>query len=153
VAQSALRAPFPVREVPDGPVAYRRRIQRLGPLAALIVPGLVLAAAIFVWRAWPCDGSACWTKGKFGFVLAELAAPTLLAVGYPLQSSTARLLVAAFTSIVMWMIIGGWAASRAVRSPVATWRDWVREYVVILIAVWGGVVLALFVVRITTNAV
>jgi hypothetical protein len=153
VAQSALRAPFQVREVPDGPVAYRRRIQRLGPLAALIVPGLVLAAAIFVWRAWPCDGSACWTKGKFGFVLAELAAPTLLAVGYPLQSSTARLLVAAFTSIVMWMIIGGWAASRAVRSPVATWRDWVREYVVILIAVWAGVVLALFVVRITTNAV
>ncbi len=153
MAQSALRVPFQLREVPHGPVAFRRRILRLGPLASLIVPGLVLAAAVFVWRAWPCEGSACWTKGKFGFVLAEMAAPTLLAVGYPLQSSTARLAIAGITSVVMWMIIGGWAAARAVRSPVATWRDWVREYVVILIAVWGGVVLALFVVRLTTNAV
>jgi hypothetical protein len=153
VAQSALRAPFELREVPRGPVAFRRRLQRLGPIAGLIVPAGVLAAAVVVWRAWPCDGSACWTKGKFGFVLAEMAAPTLLAVGYPLQSSTTRLVIAGVTSAIMWMVIGGWAAARAVRSPVATWRDWTREYVVILVAVWAGVVGALVVVRFTTNAV
>jgi hypothetical protein len=153
VAQSALRAPFELREVPRGPAAFRRRLLRVGPLAGLLVPGAVLLAAVLVWRTWPCEGSACWTKGKLGFVLAEMAAPTLLAVGYPLESSSIRLAVAGVTSVVMWMVIGAWAASRAVRSPVATWRDWTREYVVILIAVWAGVVGALFVVRLTTNAV
>jgi hypothetical protein len=153
VAQSALRGLYQVDPVPRGPVAFRKRLQRMGALAGVLIPGLVLAAAVVVWRAWPCEGSACWTKGKAGFVLAEFAAPTLLAVGYPLESSPTRLLVAGITSAILWLAVGAWATTRALRSPIATWRDWWREYLVLLVAVWIGVIGALFVVRTTTNAV
>jgi hypothetical protein len=125
----------------------RRQVRRYGALAGLLVPGLVFAAGYVYSRSWPCSGSTCWTKGEVGFMLAELAAPTLLAVGWPLDGGTVALVIAGATSVLLWLAVGAWAARRAARSPVASWRDYWREYVWLLAGVWVGVAIALVVVR------
>ena len=137
----------PHEPVPHGPLAYRRQIRRYGPLAGLIVPGLVFAAAVLVWRIWPCDGSACVKNAEVGWVLASLAAPTALVAGFPLEGGTIRLTLAGVGAVVLWLAIGAWAARRCARLPVAGWREWWREYLWLLIPVWGGTVAALAIMR------
>jgi hypothetical protein len=107
--------------VPAGPLAYRRRLRQLGPLMALLPPGVALL----------CAG------------LAALALPTSLVVGMPWEGSAARYLVMAASSVALWMLLGWMAARRATRSPVADWRDWWREFVWPLVGVWAGVLGAL----------
>jgi len=137
----------PHEPVPHGPVAYRRRVRRYGPLAGLIVPSLVLAAAVLVWRIWPCDGSACVKNAEVGWVLASLAAPTALVAGFPLEGGTIRLALAGAGAVVLWLAIGGWAARRCARLPVAGWREWWREYLWLLVPIWGGTLAALAIMR------
>jgi hypothetical protein len=137
----------PHQPVPHGPVAYRRQIRRYGPFAGLIVPGLVFAAAVLVWRIWPCDGSACVKNAEVGWVLASLAAPTALVAGFPLEGGTIRLTIAGVSAVVLWLALGSWAARRCARLPVAGWREWWREYLWLLIPVWGGTLAALAIMR------
>jgi hypothetical protein len=138
-------APYP--PVPQGPVAYRRRIRRYGPLVGLVIPTVMLAAAVVVWRIWPCTGSACVKSAETGWVLAGLAVPTALLVGFPLESGPVRLTLAGVGAAALWFGIGMWAARRSARSPVAGWREWWSEYLWLLVPVWGGTLVALAIMR------
>ena len=113
----------------------------------LLIPGLVFVAALLVWRIWPCSGSACVKNAEVGWVLASLAAPTALIAGFPLESGSVRLALAGVGAVVLWMVLGGWAARRSARSPVAGWREWWREYLWLLVPVWGGTLAALAIMR------
>lgn len=129
--------------VPAGPVAYRRRLRSVGPFMALGPPAVALAAAGMVWQFSRCSGEACVTSGAAGWFLAAIALPTSLVVGMPWEAGNLRYLVMGVSSAVVWMGLGYLAARRATRSPVATWRDWWREYAWYLFGVWAGVLAAL----------
>ena len=141
------RALSPHQPVPQGPVAYRRQIRRYGPFVGLLIPGLIFISAVLVWRTWPCAGSACVKNAEVGWVLASLAAPTALIAGFPLEGGSVRLALAGVGAVVLWMALGGWAARRSARSPVAGWREWWREYLWLLVPVWGGTLAALAIMR------
>jgi hypothetical protein len=129
--------------VPAGPVAYRRRVRLLGPVVALLPPGMALLSAALLWRLYPCSGTSCVSSGAAGWILAVMALPTSLVVGMPWEGSAGRYAVMTITSVVLWMALGWMAARRATRSPVADWRDWWREYAWPLVGVWAGVLGAL----------
>jgi len=133
--------------VPQGPVAYRRQVRRYGPFVGLILPAATLLAAVLVWRIWPCAGSACVKSAESGWVLASLAVPTALLVGFPLENGTLRLCIAGAGAVALWLGVGAWAARRSARYPVAGWREYWSEYLWLLIPVWGGTVAALLIMR------
>jgi hypothetical protein len=133
--------------VPQGPVAYRRQIRRYGPFVGLIAPAVTLLAAVLVWRIWPCSGSACVKSAESGWVLASMAVPTALLVGFPLETGTLRLLAAGVGAVALWLGVGAWAARRSARYPVAGWREYWSEYLWLLIPVWGGTIAALLIMR------
>jgi len=126
------------RPVPAGPRAYRGRIRSLGPLAGLL-PAAVLGGLGLVLHR----GSTSAARGIGGFALAVLAAPGLLVAGVPLRGGAGLYAVAAAGSALLWMLLGAIAARRATRSPVATWRDFWREWLWLALAVWVGVGLSL----------
>jgi hypothetical protein len=138
--------------VPAGPVAYRRRLRAGGPLAALVIPGLALLAAVLIWRLYPCTGLDCVKSGAGGWALAALALPTALVAGMPFEAGTLRYTLMLISSGAVWGGLGYLAARRATRSPVASWRDWWREYLWMLGGVWAGVVVALLVLARQVNA-
>ena len=113
----------------------------------LVLPALMLLAAIIVWRTWPCSGSACVKSAEAGWVLAGLAVPTSLLVGFPLESGTVRLVVAGVGAVALWLGVGMWAARRTAQYPVAGWREWWSEYLWLLVPVWGGTLAALAIMR------
>jgi hypothetical protein len=125
------------RPVPEGPVVYRRRLRRFGPLAGLSVPlvALGVGAVLLNW-----GGSA--VRGFGGFLLTAMSAPTLLLLGVPVDGGTPRYAIAAMTSTVLWLGVGAWAAARATRVPAASWRDWWREYLWLLVPIWLGATVA-----------
>jgi hypothetical protein len=129
--------------VPAGPLHYRRQIRTFGPFAALIPPAAALGVALLVWRLYPCAGTACVSSGAAGWLLAALALPTSLVVGMPWEGGTGRYVVMGVTSAALWMGFGWLAARRATQSPVASWRDWCREFAWFLVGVWAGVLAAL----------
>lgn len=121
-----------------GPRAYRARLRMLGPLAALM-PALVMGAvALLMLR-----NNSSLARGIGGFALAIFAAPGLLAAGVPLSSGASTYFVAIVASAALWLLIGVLASRRATRSPVATWRDFWREWAWPAAGVWIGVAGAL----------
>jgi hypothetical protein len=131
------------RPVRGGPLAYRKRLRRLGPLLGLLAPAAVLLLAV-AFRATSPDQGIDGIKAAFSsWVLVLLALPTATAAGLPWTTSGDGLLVAGATSAVAWAGIGWLAALRATRQPVATWRDWAKEYAVLAVAVWAGAVTGL----------
>lgn len=127
--------------VPRGPRAYRRRLRRFGPFAGLL-PAAVLGG--LAWLALYENSSSI--RGLVGFLLAVLAAPTLLVAGAPLTAGSATYAVAVLGSAVIWFAIGSVATKRATRSPVASWGDFWREFVWLAAGVWVGVVVSLAVI-------
>jgi hypothetical protein len=123
--------------VPAGPVEYRLQIRRWGMLMALVAP----AAALAIGGALLAIGGNV-VSGVSGFLLTAMSAPTMLLVGVPVTGGTARYVLAGVTSVVMWLGIGGWAAARATRSPVASWRDWWKEYAFLVVPIWLGAAVA-----------
>ncbi len=125
------------RVVPGGHLEYRARLRRFGPLMALTVPAGFLAAGA---------GLLNWTgstiRGFGGFLLTALAAPTMLLLGVPVSGGMPRYVLAGVTSLLLWLGIGAWAASRATRSVVAGWSDWWREYAWLSVPVWVGATVA-----------
>ncbi len=147
-ARSVDRRPTPPAEaawasVPAGPRSYRRRLRALGPPAALAVPAGALVLALVLWRLAPAGGTGELVAGALGWLLATLALPTAVLVGLPFAGGAPRYLLAVLSSALVWLVLGAVAARRATRSPVATWRDWWREFVWLLAGVWLGVIAGL----------
>lgn len=132
--------------VPNGPRAFRYRLRRLGPLAALLPAALLGVAAYALLH----DNTAT-SRGLAGFAAAMFAAPALLAFGIPLATGSQRTLLGVAVSALLWLVIGLVAARRATRSPVATWRDFWREYLWLAVGVWFGVVIALVAVELAVG--
>lgn len=86
-------------------------------------------------------------RGVAGFLTAVFAAPGLLVAGAPLRSGSGVYLGGVVGSAVLWMIVGVIAARRATRLPVASWRDYWREYVWLAVGVWVGALVALVAVN------
>jgi hypothetical protein len=124
--------------VPLGPRSYRSRLRGSGPLVALLPPaalGLVSLAML--------HHNTSLARGVAGFAAAVFAAPGLLVVGAPLRTGSGVYTAAIVGSGVLWMLIGVVASRRATRSPVASWRDYWREYLWLAAGTWTGVVAAL----------
>ena len=136
--------PLPV--VPNGPRAFRYRLRRLGPVAAL-VPSLALGAAAFALL----HGNTSTSRGVAGFAATMLSAPALLAFGIPLATGSQRFLLGLAVSAALWLVVGLVAARRATRSPVATWRAFWREYLWLAVGVWFGVVVALVAIELVVG--
>ena len=132
--------------VPGGPLAYRRRLLRWGPLMGLAVPGVAMGVALALYRLSPCDGIAC-VENLGVWLLAAMALPTALLWGLPLESGRGRYAAAVVTSAALWAALGYLAARRASRRGLATWRTWWTEYIWFAVAVWVGVALGLYVIR------
>lgn len=124
--------------MPYGPRSYRRRLRQRGPLLSLAPPAALGLAA---WRLASSGGSLA--KGVLSFLLGTTAAPGLLVAGIPLTSGGGTYLKAIAGSAALWLAIGVVAAHRATRSPVASWRDFWREWAWLAGAVWIGVIVAL----------
>ncbi|MDO8364790.1 MAG: hypothetical protein Q7V88_18005 [Actinomycetota bacterium] len=128
----------PLAPVPQGPRAYRRRLRQAGPVAGLLPPAALGGLALLLLH----DNTATW-RGVLGFLTAVLAAPALLAAGAPLKGGTGLYAVAVVASAVVWLGLSVLATRRATRLPVASWRDFWREYAWLAGGVWLGVVGAL----------
>jgi hypothetical protein len=124
--------------VPLGPRAYRSKLRGSGPFVGLVPPAVLGAISLLLLRS-----HTSLVRGVAGFLTAVLAAPGLLVAGAPLRSGRGVYLAAVAGSAVLWMIVGAIAAARATRVPVASWRDYWREYVWLAAGVWLGVVVAL----------
>ena len=134
--------------VPGGPVAYRHRIRRRGPLLALAVPAVLLLAAAFVSATVDCTGQACAVKGAVVLLLGLFAVPTAVLVGVPWEAGADRYLLALATSAALWMVLGGLAAFSATRQAVASWVDWWRELAVLAAGLFAGVLVGVAVMAI-----
>lgn len=129
--------------VPMGPVAYARNLRRLGWLAGLIVPAVLLGLTMLAKNRFPCTTGTCTTGFATNWVLPGLALPTAMLWGIPLLGSTARVVGVFATSALLWALLGYLAARRATLRPVASWRTWCREFAVLLLGVWLGVIVGL----------
>jgi hypothetical protein len=134
--------PMIYEPVPMGPRAYRSKLRASGFLVALVPPGVLGAISLLLLR-----GHTSLVRGVAGFLTAVLAAPGLLVAGAPLRSGGKVYLGAIVGSALLWMIVGAISARRATRLPVASWRDYWREYVWLAAGVWLGVVVALVAVN------
>lgn len=120
-----------------GPRWYRRRIRLLGPVLAVVPPALLGALAWLVLRS--TEGRTSGMLGLFGGVVA---APGLLVAGAPFGDDDTYVL-AVLASIPLWLLIGVVASRRATRSPMASWRDFWREYAWLAAGVVVGATAAL----------
>ncbi len=123
--------------VPRGPKAYRRNVRRRGPLAGMLLPALIGLMAMMLLR----NNTEAW-RGIAGFLLAIVAAPVLLVSGAPLTTGHSYTL-ALLASAALWVLLGTIAARLATRTPVATWRDYWREFLWLAGGVWIGIVVAM----------
>ena len=108
--------------------------------AGVGLTGLALSGAPAIAALLALGGSPL--KGIPGFLLTAMSAPTMLLVGVPVTSGTARFVLAGVTSLVLWCGVGAWAAARATRNPMASWRDWWKEYLWLAVPIWIGAAVA-----------
>jgi hypothetical protein len=105
---------------------------------ALIPPAVLGALSLVLLR-----GHTSLVRGVAGFLAAVAAAPGLLVAGVPLRSGGNVYMAAIGGSAALWLILGVVASRRATQSPVASWRDFWREYLWLATGVWLGVIVAL----------
>ena len=95
---------------------------------------------------WIIGGSL---GGVIGFVSLVIAVPVMPILGMPVAGGSGRLMIAIGTSAVIWWLLGQSVAGRVTRKPVAGWREWAREFLVVGSGIWagalGGLLLAAFV--------
>jgi hypothetical protein len=124
-------------------VARPGRLRALAPLAALLVPIVLLAGAGAIWAWWPCGTSSCTRPLAVVWLLALLAVPTSVLVGLPWTAGPVTLAAAGTSSVVLWLALGRWAAVRATRDVDATWRDVWLELCWSVAGLWAGVIAGL----------
>lgn len=116
------------------------RLRRLAPLAALLVPTVLLGVAAAIWSLWPCGESLCARPLSTVWLLVLLALPTAVLVGLPWTASGLTVGLAVATSAVVWMALGAWAAARATSDVDAGWRHLWLELAFLAFGVWAGLV-------------
>jgi hypothetical protein len=124
--------------VPKGAREYRSNIRRLGPVMAVAPAAALGLAALALVHHNQSAG-----RGVLSFVCAIGAAPALLVYGVPLSHGSGTYLPAIGVSALGWLGAGLLASFRATRRPVATWRDFWREYAWLAAGVWLGTAFAL----------
>ena len=129
--------PSPASPVPRGPKAYRKQVRQRGPIAGLLLPAIIGLVGLMMLH----NNTQTW-RGIGGFLLSIVAAPVLLVIGAPLTTGHSYAL-ALLGSAALWVLLGTVAARIATRTPVATWRDYWREFLWLAGGVWIGVVVAL----------
>lgn len=128
----------PIDAVPQGPRHYRSRIRQRGPWLGLVPPAVAGAAAVML-----VQGNGGTVRGVLGFLLAVMAAPSLLVAGVPMATGPGPYGLALIGGLLWWLVLSAVAARRATRTPVATWSDFWREYSWLAGATALGAVLAL----------
>jgi hypothetical protein len=129
----------------EGPRWYRSRIRTLGPLAALIVPGIVGAVA---WLSLELFDTA-WS-GAVGLIAGVFAAPALLVVGAPFGDNDLYP-IAIGASVLLWLLVGVLASRRATRNPMAGWADFWRHFAWMCGGIWLGCSAAMIVAAATVG--
>lgn len=119
--------------MPGGVFATRKALRRRGGIVAIAsaaglwITGLVAAAVV--------DGAA---GGVVSFFFLVMALPVMPLLGMPAAGGGTRLLVAVGASAALWWMLGQVVAGRVTRRPVAGWREWAREFLVIGLGLWVG---------------
>lgn len=127
----------PAQVVPDGITAHRTSVrQRGGLLAVAIAACLVVIGVVLLWLPVAI-------LGVIGFLFINAGLPVLPITGVPAISGASRYLIAIIGSVVVWWIIGHFAAVRASRRAIVDWREWRREFQPLAIGVWVGTILTL----------
>lgn len=126
----------------EGPRWYQHRIRSRGPAVALVVPGVLGVVAFLSLQI----SDSSWS-GLVGLIGGYFAAPALLVVGAPF-AERGLYPIAVLISAAMWLIVGFVAARRATRNPMASWTDFWRHYLAMLVGIWCGVAIALIVATI-----
>ena len=90
------------------------------------------------------------STGLSGLLLGVFAAPGLLAVGAPFSSSSWYPLGIAL-SVVLWLGVGWVVSRRVTRNPMATWRDYWRDYAYLAFGICAGATAALIIARIVVG--
>lgn len=121
----------------EGPRWYRARIRVWGTLLGLLIPGLLGAVAYASLQL----SDAAWS-GPVGLIGGYFAAPTLLAVGAPFADRELYP-IAVLAAGVLWLAVGFLAARRATRNPMATFDDYWRHYLWMMLGMWAGVAVAM----------
>ncbi|MEY3802817.1 MAG: hypothetical protein RLZZ51_1099 [Actinomycetota bacterium] len=81
--------------------------------------------------------------GLLGFVLTVIALPTLPLFGVPAAGGFVRYLESFVSSVILWWMIGHYAAVRAIRLPIVSWPEWRREFRPLAIGVMSGSLISL----------
>lgn len=102
--------------------------------------GVAASLGIFVmtWLAGRILGGA--PGGIAAFIGMVAAFPLMPVAGVPAASGTVRVWGAALASLVVWWFLGQMVAGRVTQRPVAGWREWTREFVVLGSGLWLGAV-------------
>ena len=108
-------------------------MRRRGGLTAIgVAVGLWLAGVV---ASWVLGGTV---GGAVSFVFMVMAVPVMPLLGIPAAGGTTRLTIAILASGVIWWFLGQVVAGRVTRRPVAGWREWTREFLVLGIGLWVG---------------
>ncbi len=105
-------------------------------LLAPLIPGL---AATLLWATLPTRATAASSQALAASFLGLLALPTVLLTGFPLFGGAWRVLLAAATSGLLWLVLGRWAARRAASARASGWRGYAAELAPMVLGVWVGV--------------
>lgn len=124
--------------LPNGLAVSRRLVRRRGGFVAVaVVAGLVAVGNI---GGWIIGGSL---GGIVAFVSLVMALPVMPILGMPAAGGTGRFLLALAVSALVWWFVGQSVAGRVTRRPVAGWREWSREFVIVGSGLWLGALGAL----------
>jgi hypothetical protein len=129
--------PSTTTAVVGGPRWYRTRILLGGPLVGLSAPLALGLVALMTLRLGSGRMSAV-----LGLLAGVIAAPGLLVVGAPIADESSYP-VAIALSVAFWVVIGVIAARRAIRRPIASWRDFWLQFTFLGLATAIGAIVGM----------
>ena len=113
--------------------ATRRALRRRGGVVAVAVAAALWLAGLA--GAALVDGPV---GGVVSFVFLVMALPVMPLLGMPAAGGGTRVMLAIGASAVLWWMLGQVVAGRVTHRPVAGWREWTREFLVIGLGLWVG---------------
>lgn len=121
----------------DGISAHREIVRTRGGVFAVALSIAVLMVGLVLLIL---PGSI---TGVAGFALTVIALPTLPLFGVPATGGFARYSLSFISSLLLWWIIGHYAARRAIQSTISSWPEWLREFRPLAIGVVLGSLISL----------